>query len=439
MSTHHRPMRTAGVGLLAAIALLTACNDPSSSNPASSSSALFHRSGGGGSSGAGGFSVLAQEAVTCTGDSIIGDVGTFRTSPPGAITLTEGCFVTGAVDTGGPAAVAAYNAFVVQYDALAPTVGECPLDHTLPSTLGVDTTLSPGVYCTGAALTASTVTLTLDAAGDANAVWIFKIGTPGASGTGALSGTDFSVVLANGAQACNVTWWVSQAVTMTRAVFQGNILAGAAITMTGGTLNGNAWAGAKLPANLMRVGDVTFTGTAVTGCGSSGSQICKVSKDKVTGGGWIRARSGDKGTFGVSGGIKRGAFWGSLEFDDHGHNGPTVKSMNVTAYSVIDAVTRSIEGTARINGRRGFTYRVEVSDNGESGRNDTFRLWLSNGYSASGTLKGGNIQLHKAHGRRCNGGGGHEGDDEEDEGHGNGHDGNGHDGNGHDGNGHDGW
>jgi len=66
----------------------------------------------------------------------------------------------------------------------------------------------------------------------------------------------------------------------------------------------------------------------------------------------------------------------------------------VTAYAVVDTTTRHIEGTAEINGQSGFTYQVDVSDNGEPGRNDTFMIRLSNGYVASGNLQGGNIQLH---------------------------------------------
>jgi len=76
-------------------------------------------------------------------------------------------------------------------------------------------------------------------------------------------------------------------------------------------------------------------------------------------------------------------------------SGMKVKGTGVTAYVVIDATTRHIEGTAEINGQSGFTYQVDVADNGEPGRNDTFAIKLSNGYSASGNLDGGNIQLHK--------------------------------------------
>lgn len=117
--------------------------------------------------------------------------------------------------------------------------------------------------------------------------------------------------------------------------------------------------------------------------------------DFVTGGGWITGTpSGSKGTFGVSGGIKNGDFWGHLIYIDHGRNGTEIRGTEVTAYVAVNAVTRHIEGTAEINGQGGFAYQVDVSDNGEPGRNDTFMLKLSNGYTASGYLGGGNIQIH---------------------------------------------
>ena len=117
--------------------------------------------------------------------------------------------------------------------------------------------------------------------------------------------------------------------------------------------------------------------------------------DFVTGGGWITGTpSGAKGTFGVAGGIKNGSFWGHLTYVDHGPSGPHVKGTGVTAYTVVSPTTRHIEGTCTIDGAGGYNYRADVSDNGEPGRNDTFTLRLSNGYTASGTLGGGNIQLH---------------------------------------------
>jgi hypothetical protein len=53
--------------------------------------------------------------------------------------------------------------------------------------------------------------------------------------------------------------------------------------------------------------------------------------------------------------------------------------------------SRRIQGTAEINGQDG-TYQLDVNDN-ESGK-DSFAIRLSTGYSASGDLKGGHIEIH---------------------------------------------
>jgi hypothetical protein len=120
--------------------------------------------------------------------------------------------------------------------------------------------------------------------------------------------------------------------------------------------------------------------------------------DFVTGGGWITGTpSGAKGNFGVAGGIKQGALWGHLNYIDHGPNGPRVRGTGVTAYKVVSTTSRHIEGTAAVNGQDGFTYQVDVADNGEPGTNDTFAVQVFGpgySYSAGGTLGGGNIQLH---------------------------------------------
>jgi hypothetical protein len=120
---------------------------------------------------------------------------------------------------------------------------------------GATLTLTPGVYCNTAAVTFTSSTLTLDAQGDPNAVWIFKIGT---LGTGALTGTNFSVVMADGGQPCNVYWWLAEAATLTTSNVKGNILAGAATTFSGGSLIGRDLAKAGL----------TMTDASVIGCGS---------------------------------------------------------------------------------------------------------------------------------------------------------------------------
>lgn len=113
--------------------------------------------------------------------------------------------------------------------------------------------------------------------------------------------------------------------------------------------------------------------------------------DFVTGGGWIVV-NGAKANFGVAGGIKQQGLWGHLTYIDHGQN-LKVKGTGVTGYTVVNPTTRRITGTAEINGQAG-TYEVVVSDRGEPGRDDTFKITLSTGYSAQGKLDGGNIQLH---------------------------------------------
>jgi LruC domain-containing protein len=95
-------------------------------------------------------------------------------------------------------------------------------------------TLTPGVYATAGA--ASVVgTLTLDAEGDADAQFIFKIG--GAFTTAAAS----TVVLINGASSENVFWLATGAVAMAASTkISGNIIGnpGAVSLGNGGELNG---------------------------------------------------------------------------------------------------------------------------------------------------------------------------------------------------------
>jgi hypothetical protein len=113
--------------------------------------------------------------------------------------------------------------------------------------------------------------------------------------------------------------------------------------------------------------------------------------DFVTGGGWILV-NGSKANFGVAGGIKQQGLWGHLTYHDKGRD-LKVKGTGVTGYVVVGPTTRKITGTAEINGAAG-TYEVWVTDNGEPGRSDVFKIKLSTGYTAEGTLDGGNIQLH---------------------------------------------
>jgi hypothetical protein len=173
------------------------------------------------------FAVLGA-AVTLTDSTVTGDVGS-----TGVDVTSTGSLVTGIVYDGGAAAVTtAYTDFQTAYAAVeAMTVDEALPDGTLA---GV--TVFPGVYSFD--ITAKTGTLTLDALGNANAVWIFKT----AVATGYLTGTNFIVNIINGGQARNVYWWTDAAVTLTTSTFQGTILSGAAVTTTGSNITGRALA-----------------------------------------------------------------------------------------------------------------------------------------------------------------------------------------------------
>jgi|SRR5712692_6048808 len=94
----------------------------------------------------------------------------------------------------------------------------------------------PGLYSSQGPLTiGSGETVTLDAAGDSNAVFIFqiKLGT----GNTLITGNGSKVVLANGAQAKNV-WWVPIGATLgANSFFKGTVLSYIEpVTVLGGTV-----------------------------------------------------------------------------------------------------------------------------------------------------------------------------------------------------------
>jgi hypothetical protein len=243
------------VSLAAFLGCGTAAKDTSVSPTSSTAAALTTVPPSLGSAGS--FAVLAGTAVTCTGTTITGNVGV---SPGTSITQTS-CPITGTIDPGDTTAAAAQSAFLVAYDQFA----ALPCDQVL-TTLDAQTLL-PGVYCFDAAATSTGGVLTLN--GPSTGLWIFKVGT---LGTGALTGTNFSVVTAGGAPVpcAGVYWWVAEGVTMTDSPFAGTILAGAAITLTRATFNGNALAKAA----------VTVTGDAVTGCATGGVVVPPTCKAK---------------------------------------------------------------------------------------------------------------------------------------------------------------
>jgi hypothetical protein len=213
--------------------------------------AAFAVQPGGGSS----FAVLSAApdhggAVTCTGGFIDGDVGS--SGPKASVVQTEGCTITGAIIA--PVSANVIKDFNDAYDALK-AVSQCTETFSLTS-LG-DHTFTPGVYCFDTAVTETDAVWTLD--GGPTDTWLFKIGN---TAVGALTGTRFSVVMANETPvpACNVTWWVDAAATMTTSDFKGIIFAGAGITMTGTS------PGTPVEGQALAKAGVTLTQMAFLGC-----------------------------------------------------------------------------------------------------------------------------------------------------------------------------
>jgi hypothetical protein len=133
--------------------------------------------------------------------------------------------VTGVVSVGDAVAAQAGADALSAYTAIAGRTGGVPLAGALAGA-----TITPGLYTiTGAA--SNTTSVTLDALGDPNAVFVFQVG--GALTTAALS----HVVLAGGAQASRVFWQVNGAGAIgAGASFAGTMIALNAVAVGHGSL-----------------------------------------------------------------------------------------------------------------------------------------------------------------------------------------------------------
>jgi len=194
-----------------------------------------------------GFAVLAGTTVTNTGPTTIngnagGDVGI----APGSAFVSTGVTMSGVSHLADAVALQAQNDLVTAYNDAA---NRTPFT-TIPVELG-GTTLKPGVYVTDTGALGLTGTLTLDAEGDPNAVFIFK------SASTLITASGSSINLINGARYCRVFWQVTSSATLgSNSHFVGHVFALTDIhAQTGATIQGQL---------LARNGEVTLDSNTIT-------------------------------------------------------------------------------------------------------------------------------------------------------------------------------
>jgi hypothetical protein len=198
------------------------------------------------------FAVIATSSISSTGSvQVNGDVGLH----PGTSQGIPPAQVNGTIHVNDPQVVQAQADLLAAYND---AVSRSTNSQTLPGNLG-GLTFAPGLYTNSTSVLISGAgpgnNVTLDAGGDANGVFIFKMGSTLTTGPGS------QVILAGGAQAKNVFWQVGSSATIdTTTAFEGNILAAVSITLnTGAVVQGRMFAGSAGGAASVTVNAASIT------------------------------------------------------------------------------------------------------------------------------------------------------------------------------------
>ncbi|HEX8340413.1 MAG TPA: Ig-like domain-containing protein [Tepidisphaeraceae bacterium] len=197
------------------------------------------------------FAVMARASISSTGATQInGDVGL----NPGAAQGIPTSQVNGTIHVTNQTIINAQTDLLAAYnDAVSRTVTSV----ALPGNMG-GLTFTPGLYTNSTSVLISGAgpnnNVTLDAQGDPNAIFIFKMGSTLTTGPGA------QVILAGGAKANNIFWQVGTSATLdTTTIFKGNVMAAVTITVnTGSVVEGRLLGGSTSD------GSVTINASTVT-------------------------------------------------------------------------------------------------------------------------------------------------------------------------------
>jgi len=170
------------------------------------------------------FAFLAGSGITVAGavntTTVTGSIGTYPTT---SISGIANIVLSGVNNAGNAVTQTAKSDLLTAYNS---AVGRpADVSYGPGHDLGGQT-LVAGVYNSSSTL-GLTGSVTLDAQGDPSAVWILQ------AGSSLTTASNSSVVLTNGAQACNVFWVIGSSATLgTGTNFVGNILALTSITLT---------------------------------------------------------------------------------------------------------------------------------------------------------------------------------------------------------------
>ena len=197
--------------------------------------------------------VLAATTVTSSGVTTInGDLGVSTGN-----TVTGSPTVNGMMHLGDPIAAQAQLDLTSAYNDAAGRTGGAAVSGNLGGL-----TLFPGLYTSTSSLEITSGDLTLDAQGDADAVFIFQIPTTFITTVGR------KVILSGSATPCRIFWQVGSSATFgTGSVIKGNVLAYTSITLNSGTtLDGRALAqngAVALDANTITIPPAVLQSSAL--------------------------------------------------------------------------------------------------------------------------------------------------------------------------------